>query len=110
LIMAALCYALCIGTAATAFFLSRFSRNLISLTIKTVPVFTLLAYMHSLVLPNRWTTDFIDRFTAPLTLFNDLYMRTGIAHLDVIIISAFVVISVLVAAFVARRERNLEAL
>jgi hypothetical protein len=106
LIMAALCYALCIGAAATAFALSRFSRNFITLTIKIVPVFAALAYMHSLVLPNRWSTGFSDRFTAPLTLFNNLYLRTGMAYLDVIIITIFGAVAVLSAFVIAWRDKK----
>jgi len=110
LIMALLCYALCIGTAAIAFAISRFSRNFISLTVKSVPVFAALSFMHSWVLPNRWATSFIDRFSAPLTLFNHLYLRTGIAYLDAILIIAFATIFLFLSFVVAWRERKLELL
>jgi len=109
LIMILLCYMLCMGTAAAAFIVSRFSRNFITLAIKTIPVFIALERLHNLILPNRWSLTFIDRFTAPLTLWNHLYLRTGLAYLDVMMIIVFAVLAVIAALVVAGREGRLEA-
>jgi len=111
LIRVALCYALCIGAAAVAFALSRYSRNLITLAIKSVPVFIALVSLHNWALfPDRWAMEFIDRFTAPLTLWNHLYLRTGLPYLDIAIIAAFAAVAVVIAFFIAQREKRLESL
>jgi hypothetical protein len=108
LIMAAVCYALCLSAALVAFILSRYSRNLVTLIFKMIPVFILLQRLHDLVLPNRWMTRHIDNFSAPLTIWNDLYMRTGYAYLDMIIIAVFTVIIIAAALIIAKREKRLE--
>ena len=110
LILVALCYGFSVGAAAVAFVISRYSRNMISLAIKTLPVFIVLAVLHDFLLPNRWTLEFVDRLTAPLTLWNHLYMRTGFAYLDIAIIVAFAGVAVLGAGVVALCDRRLELL
>ena len=110
LVLAAVCYALCLGTAVISFVLSRLSRNLVTLTFKIIPVFIVLQRLHDLVLPNRWMTRHIENFSAPLTLWNDLYLRTGYAYLDMAIIAAFTVIAIAVAVIIAKREKRLELL
>jgi hypothetical protein len=110
LVLAGLCYGFSIGAAAIGFILSRFSRNMISLAIKTLPVFIAMAFLHSFLLPDRWNWLMLDRFTAPLTLWNHLYIRTGFAYLDVIIILALAGVAVLAAAVVARRDKGVELL
>jgi len=110
LVLALLCYGFSLGAAALAFMLSRLSRTMISLAIKILPVFMALAVLHDLLLPNRWDWAMIDRLTAPLTLWNHLYVQTGFAYLDVIFIAVFALISILAAAIMARREKRLELL
>ena len=110
LVMMAICYGFSIGAAAVAYVLSRYSRTLITLAIKAVPVFVALMLFHSFILPNRWAVmTNAGHMTAPLTLWNHMYLRTGIAYLDIGIIAAFVVLGVLVAWCVAHREKRLEA-
>ena len=108
LVLAGLCYGFGIGTSAMGFVLSRFSRNMISLAIKLLPVFIAMAYLHHVLLPNRWDWFMIDRFTAPLTLWNHLYIRTGLAYLDVIIIAVFAAAAVLSAVMIALRDKGVE--
>jgi hypothetical protein len=110
LIMASLAYALGLGAAAVAFVVSRYSRNLITLAVKIIPVFVALELLHRTVLPNMFRSVNIQFRTAPLTLWNNLYLKTGIAYLDVFIIAAFMVLTVIAAWYVARREKRLEAM
>jgi len=109
LIMAAIGYALCLGASAAAFIVSRFSRNLITLAIKAIPVFVALSLLHGLVLPSLASSSSMQFHTAPLTLWNNLYLATGFAYLDVIIIAAFAVVAISSAWYTARREKRLEA-
>ncbi|MCL2276206.1 MAG: hypothetical protein FWC16_14910 [Defluviitaleaceae bacterium] len=110
LVLAGLCYGFSIGAAAIGFILSRFSRNIISLTIKILPVFIAMAFLHGFLLPDRWSWFMVDRFTAPLTLWNHLYIRTGFAYLDVMIIVAFAGVAMLAAAVVSWRDKRVELL
>ena len=109
LIMAAIGYALCLGTGALAFIVSRLSRNLITLAIKAIPVFVALSLLHGLVLPSLAGSTSMQFFTAPLTLWNNLYLATGFAYLDMIIIAVFAAVAILSAWYIARREKRLEA-
>lgn len=104
LIMTLVCYALCLGTCAGAFVLSRFSKKMISLIFKLVPTFVALQRLHTLVFPLRTYVSHVDRFTAPLTLWNNLYLQTGIAYLDIIIIVIFAITTLLIAAIVVKRD------
>jgi hypothetical protein len=108
LMMTAICYALTMGTAAIAFILSRFSRSFISLAIKIVPAIVVLFLFHQQILP-YWTASVSPLYqTAPFTLWNNLYLRTGIAYLDVILVVVFVVVTIIVAWILARRDKRLE--
>jgi hypothetical protein len=109
LILAALAYALGLGTAAVAFVVSRYSRNLITLAIIIIPVFAALYFLHAAVLPNVWNSVNLQFRTAPLTLWSNIYLRTGIAYMEVFIIAAFMALAIISAWYVAIREKRLEA-
>jgi hypothetical protein len=91
-----LLYILCLGTAAMAFILSRFSRNLITLLLKLIPVFAALATLCVYV------------FRYPFSMDNDLYRALGIIGLEPLVCCLLCIACVAVSIYLVRREKAAE--
>jgi hypothetical protein len=89
-----LLYVLCLGTAALAFVLSRLSRNLITLILKLIPVFGVLALLCGFV------------FVNPFSLGHVLYRTTGIPGIEPMICGAVFLAGAALSWHVVRRERK----
>jgi len=93
-----LLYVLCLGTAALAFVLSRLSRNLITLILKIIPVFGVLALLCGFV------------FVNPFSLENIIYRTTGIPGMEPFVCGLVFVAGVAASLYIVRREKKVDVM
>lgn len=96
LIIIALMYILTMGTAMLAFVLSRFSHNLITLVIKLIPAFTMLAYLCVLI------------FDRIFHMGHTLYKLTQVVGTEAYICCIISAIALMAALWVSRREKRVD--
>ena len=87
-------YVLCLGAAALAFVLSRFSRNLVTLILKLIPLFTVLVAICHLV------------FINPFGFENALYIMTGVPGMEPVVCGLVFIAGVASALWLIRREKR----
>ena len=92
----ALIYMLCLGAAAFAFVLSRFSQNLIALILKLIPFFGLMGALASGV------------FLHAFHYGNILYTGTGIFGIEAIACGMVLLAGLAASVYTVRRERNVD--
>jgi len=95
----AMMYALALGVSAFAFVLSRFSGNLITLVMKLVPVFAVLAYLCD--------ATFNELFQM---LYNKIYLLLRVFGAEAYVCGAVVAIALTAALFVIRREKRVDVM
>lgn len=93
-----LLYILCLGAAAIAFVLSRFSQNLITLILKLIPAFGVLGALCFSV------------FNCTLSSKNALYTGTGIVGIEPIICGLVLIAGLAVSFRILRREREVDVI
>jgi phosphoglycerol transferase MdoB-like AlkP superfamily enzyme len=93
--MVALMYVLALGVSAFAFIISRFSRNLITLVMKLIPIFAAIAYLSVSVFNQLFTM-----------LDNKLYLLLRVFGAEVYVCGVFAVIAITAALFVVRKEKS----
>lgn len=92
----AILYAIGIGSAMTAFVLSRFSQNIITLVIKLIPAFAALGLLCYSVISllfasgNRW------------------YRWTGMVGIEPVVVLVFLGLGCLLAVWITRREHKVD--
>ena len=96
-VMIVLMYALSLGVSAFAFILSRFSRNLITLVMKLIPVFAAAAYLSASVFNQLFTIH-----------YNKLYQLFGVFGTEAYVCGVFAVIAIATTWFVIRREKRVD--
>jgi len=92
----ALLYVLCLGAAAIAFMLSRFSQNLIALIFKLIPAFAVLGALCFSV------------FYCTFSSTNILYMGTSIIGIEPIICGLVLIAGLAVSLYIAQREKKVD--
>jgi len=97
-IMVAIAYALSLSASLVAFGISRFSRNLMTASIKIIPAFIALRFLCVGILRST-----------PFTLWSGLYRRTHIAGIEAIVCIVFLLFTLAAALWVSRREKGSEA-
>ena len=93
-----LMYALALAVSMFAFILSRFSGNLITLTMKLIPAFAVLAYLG------------VSVFSVLLGMDNTLYSLLRFFGTEMYVCAAVIVIAAAAAVFVMRREKRVDVL
>jgi len=91
-------YILCLGTAAIAFILSRFSKNFITLILKLIPVFAVLTIACKCVFKKLFCTT------------NLLYRATGLIGIEPIVCSLILIAGISAAYYLVRRERKVDVI
>ncbi len=94
----ALLYILCLGAAAIAFLLSRFSQNLITLILKLIPVFAMLGALGYSVFNETYSNN------------NPLYVKTGITGIEPMICGFVLMAGLAVSFYIVRRERKVDVI
>lgn len=94
--MTILMYALALGAAALTFILSRYSRNLITLIMKLIPVFTALLFLCIVV------------FNGLFEMGNLLYKVKHIAGTEAYVCGIVGILGLAAALFVAKREKRVD--
>jgi len=96
LIYVAMIYVLCLGTAALAFVLARFSRNLIALILNLLPAFAALVALCLFV------------FMHPFSMTNVLYRATGIPGIEPAACVLLLVVGLTASFWLVRREKGID--
>ena len=96
IITAVLMYALALGVSMFAFILSRFSGNLITLMMKLIPVFAVIAYLS------------VSVFNGLFSMGNTLYSLLRFFGTEIYVCAVVVVIALAAAVFVMRREKRVD--
>jgi len=91
-------YLLCLGTAAIAFILSRFSKNFITLILKLIPVFAVLTIICKCVFKYTFSPS------------NLLYRATGLIGIEPIVCSLIFIAGMAAACYLVRRERKVDVI
>ena len=95
--MIALMYTMSLGVAALAFVLSRLSRNLITLVMKLIPLFAVMAFFN------------VSVFDGLFTILNSAFYRLlRVFGAEVYVCGVFLVVSLVVALLVLRKEKHLD--
>lgn len=97
MLYAGLIYGICLGAASLAFVLSRFSRNLITLILKLIPLFAALAFIC------------IFGLNGMFRLNSFFYRMTRIPGIEPAVCGLLCAAGMAVALLVVRRERKLDA-
>ena len=93
-----LLYTLCLGTAAMAFLFSRFSRNLITLILKLMPMFAVLTVLCLYV------------FNDPFSMNNSLYKALGMIGIEPLVCGGVFIVFLAVSLYFVRREKEVEVI
>ena len=91
-------YTLCLGTAVASFLLSRFSRNLITLMLKLIPVFAVITVLCTKV------------FELTFSPANLLYIVTGITGIEAYICVFVFIAGLAISRYFLRREKTVDVL
>ena len=97
--MVALMYILALGVSALAFILSRFSRNMITLVMKLIPIFAAMAYLSVSVFNQLFTIH-----------YNQLYQLFRVFGTEAYVCGVFAVIALAAALFVIHREKRVDVM
>jgi len=97
--MIALMYILSLGISMLAFVLSRFSRNMITLIMKLIPLFAAVAYLCTAVFNYSFSM-----------LYNALYNLVRIFGTEAIVCGVVMLIGFTTATFVVRREKRVDVI
>ena len=95
--MVALMYVLALGVSAFAFIISRFSRNLITLIMKLIPIFAAMAYLSVSVFNQLFTIH-----------YNKIYLLLRVFGAEVYVCGIFAVIAITATLFVVRMEKSVD--
>lgn len=93
-----LLYILCLGAAAIAFMLSRFSQNLITLILKLIPTFAVLGALCFSV------------FYYTYNLSNILYKWTGVVGIEPISCGLVLIAALAASLYIVRRENKVDVI
>lgn len=91
-----LLYVLGLSAATTAFVMSRFSQNFITLILKIIPIFAMLAGISASV------------FDYTFNVSNTLYKGTGIWGIESIICGLFLMVGLVVSLYSLRKEKRID--
>jgi hypothetical protein len=94
IVMVGLMYVLALGVTTIAFIISRFSRNMIELVVKLLPVFAAMIFLCAAVFGNLFLIG------------NAVYQGLKIVGAEVYVSAAFAILAFAAAIFVMRRERR----
>lgn len=93
-----LLYVLCLGAAAAAFVLSRFSQNLISLILKLIPEFAVLGILS------------VSVFNGTFQVLNILYVKTKASWIEPVVCGLVLAAGLVVSFCIVRREKKIDVI
>lgn len=93
-----LLYILCLGAAAIAFMLSRFSQNLITLILKLIPAFAVLGALCFSV------------FFYTFSSTNTLYIGTSVIGIEPIVCGLVLIAGLAASLYIVRREKKVDVI
>lgn len=93
-----LLYILCLGTAAIAFLLSRLSQNLITLILKLIPAFAILAALVFSIFSNTYSAS------------NPLNIRTDIIGIEPIVCGLLLIVGLALSLYIVQREKKVDVI
>jgi len=93
-----LLYILCLGAAAIAFVLSRFSQNMITLILKLIPTFAMLAVLCLIV------------YYCTFSFENILFINTGIIGIESIVCGVVLLAGLALSLYIVRREKKADVI